>query len=150
MIEYRLGDILESDCRCICHQVNCKAVMGAGLAKQVRTKYPKVYDEYVHFCKTASRRDMLGTAQFVQVSEHPRQFICNVFGQYAFGTDKRYTDYDALRTAFQSVAYHFPGHSIAIPYKMGCGLGGGDWDTVLSIIEDELKDCKVYIYKRGV
>lgn len=24
--------------------------------------------------------------------------------------------------------------SVAIPYKLGCGLGGGDWDTVDGII----------------
>ena len=30
----------------ICHQVNCKGVMGAGLAKQIRDKWPVVFDEY--------------------------------------------------------------------------------------------------------
>lgn len=30
----------------ICHQVNCKGVMGAGLAKQIRDKWPDVYDRY--------------------------------------------------------------------------------------------------------
>lgn len=149
MIEYRTGDILESDCRVICHQVNCCGVMGAGLAKQVRAKYPSVYTRYKHECETNSKRSLLGTAQYVQVSENPRQFVCNIFGQCFYGTDKRYTDYDALRTAFQSIAYHFPTHSIAIPYNMGCGLAGGDWQTVLSIIEDELSNCRVYIYKRG-
>lgn len=31
----------------ICHQVNCRAAMGAGLARQIRDKWPVVFDEYV-------------------------------------------------------------------------------------------------------
>lgn len=30
----------------VCHQVNCKGVMGAGLAKQIREKHPEVYEAY--------------------------------------------------------------------------------------------------------
>jgi O-acetyl-ADP-ribose deacetylase (regulator of RNase III) len=121
--------------------------MGAGLAKQIRQKFPEVYNRYKHFCNTEAPRERLGTAQFVEINDNPRQFICNVFGQYYFGTDKQYTDYKALRTAFESIAYHFPTHTIAIPYKMGCGLAGGDWNTVLEIIKETLANCKVYIYK---
>lgn len=149
MLEFKKGDILESECRVICHQVNCKGVMGAGLAKQVREKYPVVYKAYKYFCDTEAPLQKLGTAQYVQISEEPRQFICNIFGQYGYGTDRVYTDYKALREAFKSIAYHFPKHTVAIPFKMGCGLAGGDWNTVFRIIKEELKDCKVQIYQRG-
>ena len=38
MIIDKIGDILHTEADVICHQVNCKGVMGAGLAKQIRKK----------------------------------------------------------------------------------------------------------------
>lgn len=34
----------------ICQQVNCKGVMGAGLAMQIRSQWPVVYQRYLEFC----------------------------------------------------------------------------------------------------
>ena len=37
MIIHKIGDVLkQEDAKYICHQVNCKGVMGAGLAKQIK------------------------------------------------------------------------------------------------------------------
>ena len=47
----------------ICHQVNCRAAMGAGLARQIRDKWPVVFDEYVKVCSPKK----LGDFQVVQV-----------------------------------------------------------------------------------
>ena len=33
----------------ICQQVNCKGVMGAGLAMQIRSQWPVVYQRYLEF-----------------------------------------------------------------------------------------------------
>ena len=50
MVRYIDGDILsepkQGERIIICQQVNCAGVMGAGLAKQIRAKYPVVYSEY--------------------------------------------------------------------------------------------------------
>ena len=37
----------------ICQQVNCMGVMGAGLAAQIRRKWPNVYNEYRKRCTTS-------------------------------------------------------------------------------------------------
>ena len=42
MLQIIKGDLLEADVFAICHQVNCQNVMGAGLAKAIATKWPKV------------------------------------------------------------------------------------------------------------
>lgn len=148
MVEYRTGDLLSSDATVICHQVNCQGVMGAGLAKQVRTKYPAVYTKYHWVCNHYDRYTLLGMVQLVEIA--PKRYVANVFGQYKYGTEKRHTDYEALRCALSKLGKKFAGSTIALPYNMGCNLGGGDWQTVLSIIEDTLRDCQVYIYKKGV
>lgn len=116
--------------------------MGSGLARQVRAKYPQVYAPYRAYCATGNA---LGTVLFVPVSDN--NIIANIFGQNKYGRDKQYTDYAALQTAFRRVAEvarerNLP---IAIPYRIGCGLGGGDWATVHKIIMTELDGLPVRI-----
>ena len=137
-------DILTLTGHIICHQVNCQGVMGSGLARQVRAKYPQVYAPYRAYCATGNA---LGTVLFVPVSDN--NIIANIFGQDKYGRDKQYTDYEALQTAFHRVAEvarerNLP---IAIPYRIGCGLGGGDWATVYKIIMTELDGLPVTICK---
>lgn len=44
------GDIFQSDADVIVHQVNCQGVMGSGVARQVREKYPYVFQKYQELC----------------------------------------------------------------------------------------------------
>ena len=46
MLKYIKGDITEIESGIICQQTNCQGVMGSGLAKAIRDKWPKVFDEY--------------------------------------------------------------------------------------------------------
>ena len=48
MIRYVKGDITESNCDIICHQVNCRGAMNSGVAKAIREKWPEVYEQYNH------------------------------------------------------------------------------------------------------
>ena len=120
----------------VCHQVNCKGVMGAGLAKQIKSKHPVVYKAYKEKCDSGFAH--LGDVQFVSRLSMTGYIVANIFGQDGYGREKCHTDYDALRTAFITIAEGAPNDIVRIPYKMGCGLGGGDWDTVLAMIEEIL------------
>lgn len=147
------GDIFNSDANLTLHQVNCRGVMGSGVAKQVREKYPEVYKQYKDKCNRYrnSPRALLGSYQAVWVysdSGSTKRAICNVFSQDGFGTDgKRYTDYSAMEHALTLINRDFAGATIAIPYLMGCGLGGGDWSVVSQIIDKTLVDCNVTCYE---
>lgn len=142
----------------ICHQVNCRGVMGAGLARQIRTMFPFVYEQYKRTCSRAAHsEDLLGTALCSPIRYNGNDWlIANLFAQVGFGRDKCYTDYDALRKALatvRAVATPLPARTLTtvrIPYKMGCGLAGGSWDTVEQIIMDELvlHDIPVEIWKK--
>lgn len=49
----------------ICHQVNCKGVMGGGLAKQIRDVYPNVYYIYKRKCEAMKRvMDTVGVSKW--------------------------------------------------------------------------------------
>ena len=163
MIEYVKGNILDSNADAILHQVNCQGVMGAGLAKQIKERYPNVYKKYKNACVNDKNErqahgfthsSLVGKIQVVHKEDYligdpnaDPQVIVNVFAQEFFGRDKRYTDYDALQSCLHKVNKRFAGKTVAIPYLMGCGLAGGSWDTVLSIIAAELCDCDVIIYE---
>lgn len=151
MIKYLKGDIFQSAADVILHQVNCQGVMGSGVAKQVREKYPWVFDEYKRTCDDAKKlpngtKDLLVTAQFVFINETKQ--IGNLFAQDRFGYDgKCYSDYDALKKCLSSVKKKFEGKKIAIPYLMACHRGGGNWETVYKIIEETLAGCDVTLYE---
>ena len=50
MIEFVKGDIFESHCFAAVNPVNCVGVMGAGLAKQFKERYPQMFKDYKKRC----------------------------------------------------------------------------------------------------
>lgn len=144
------GDILtpnkENHGVLVCHQVNCKGVMGAGLAKQIRERHPSVYRAYKEKCELIQNGVMegLGNVQYCSVIPDAGYIVVNVFGQDSYGRNRQYTDYDALRKALEKVSESvrdvFRGYVVRIPFLMGCGMAGGDWNEVSKIIEETLVD----------
>lgn len=140
MIKYIDGDILSGPKQVeriiICQQVNCSGVMGAGLAKQIRAKYPVVYSEYQRYIHELNEQELplLGRVSYVRVADNIA--IANIFGQDGYGRGKRHTNYAALSVAFWRMFSRIQNTTIRIPYGIGCGLGGGDWDIVEALIND--------------
>lgn len=130
--------LFQTHAKYICHQVNCQARMGSGVAKQVRAKYPEVYNAYVGFCN--EERNAFGQTQFVQANDG--KVVVNMFAQSNYGYDgKLYTDYTAFQSCLKRIKLTVPaGETIAMPFKIGCGLGGGDWNVILGLIQKELSD----------
>ena len=140
------GNLLNTNINIIAHQVNCQGVMGAGIAKQIKEKYPEVYKDYKSFCDgTANKMDLLGAC--LVSAEKENKMICNLFGQYNYGRNGAYTNTFYLASAIESMIHtlervynitgkYTPQLVIAIPYKIGCGLGGGDWEEVKTIFEN--------------
>ena len=158
MIRMQSGDITEVKRGLICQQVNCRGTMAAGLAKQLREKYPYIYDEYKEFIYARKvhhigGNQLLGAVNPVFINKD--LLVINIFGQEDFGTDGVYTDYEALEKALRYIeetvapSYNLP---VYIPRGIGCGLGGGDWKKVSMIINDVFADsdvnCIVMEYKK--
>lgn len=152
------GDlIVDSDVDVICHQVNCQAVMGAGIAKQIHVMFPRVFDNYKRFCESNRNagRSPLGKCQLVWTDETKTRLVANLFGQERYGRYGRQTDYEALRKALKSLAsnkYLLEREaSLGFPYRIGCALGGGDWNVVYEMLREELYSYpgRVEIWKLG-
>jgi len=138
-IEVIDGDILDATEDIIVHQVNCQRVMGAGLALQLRRKYPEMYEDYVRYCDAHDdEKELLGKVRLFFVAEDDilKKVIASVFGQLGFGNGVQ-TDFLALREGMDFVSSYARRRRMttAIPYKIGCGLGGGDWTKIRSMIE---------------
>ena len=127
------GNLLTSDAKIRCHQVNCKGVMGAGLAKQVKDKYPEVYEQYKALCDQFGS-SLLGHTQFVVC--HDGTVMANLFAQDGYGTDTVQTQMRALDECLSQVAaFCFRVNARpAFPKLLGCGLAGGNWDEVSELI----------------
>jgi hypothetical protein len=76
-------------------------------------------------------------------------YIVNLFGQDGYGRSERQTNYAALATAlfsfFRDCAQKNQDAIIRLPYGLGCGLAGGDWDMVLAIINDAAKTTNLNV-----
>lgn len=88
MIKEINGNILDSTEGIMVQQVNCRNVMGAGLAKAIYDKWPNVKSEYHKFCMQYEPGDLLGKVLYVDVT--PNQIVANVFGQLDYGRKKLY------------------------------------------------------------
>jgi O-acetyl-ADP-ribose deacetylase (regulator of RNase III) len=148
MIKYKNSDILDASENIICHQVNCQGVMGAGLAKQIKDKNPQAYLLYKNHCKYYNYSlKLLGTCFMVQ-SDDKQKIIANIFAQDGYGNGLQ-TDYDALEIGLLNLkeCAKVMDYSIAIPYKIGCGLANGNWNIVFDIINRIFDNYDVTIYK---
>ena len=153
-MEFIEGNIFECNDEAILHQVNCQGVMGSGIAKEIKRRYPNVFYQYKEMCENNKlspssllKSKLLGEILVCSQNVNKERYIINLFAQDRYGSSGCYTDYEALKTCLRKVNNQFRGKSVAIPYKMSCNRGGGDWKIVLKIIEEELKDCYVKIYK---
>ena len=149
------GDITETSAPIIVQQVNCEGKMGKGLAKAIADKYPKVLKRYQALCQAAhkdfSPEHLLGKVQIIDVSskDNPK-YVANVFGQLTYrkpgdSPERCYTSYEALDSAFVALKYAAAQFeqkgikpTIAIPYYLGSGLGGGDFHRITTIIVSRL------------
>ena len=154
-----IGDLLSSECSVICHQVNCMAVMGAGVSKAIRKKYPLVNEQYSTFLhrnyfiengEKTNTSTFLGLCQIVKIGG--RKYVANLFGQDRYGNDgKQYTNYNALQCSLfnlrRLVLFGDYGiDSIAFPHEIGCGkFGGADWGRVKDMILRTFEDLDIVI-----
>lgn len=140
MIKITQGNILEASENIICHSVNHRGVMGAGLALQLRKRYPDIMLQYSAICSNISFDHVRGngTIAWHKIESDPyEKYIASIFGQESYGVDRQYTDYVSLGNGLRTVRMfaYIKNYSVAIPSGIGCGLGGGDWDIVEQIIQ---------------
>ena len=141
-ITYCKGDIFESKAQVLVNTVNCKGVMGKGLALAFKQRYPDMFKVYQQECEMGTIR--IGRPSLYKKST-PR--ILN------FPTKDHWRDNSKLEYLEQGLAYFAANYkqegitSVAFP-KLGTGHGKLSWDTVGPLMAKYLGklDIHVYIY----
>lgn len=151
------GDLFDTILPIIAHQTNCMGAMKSGVAKQVKEKYSGAFKVYKEKLKEKEPEKVLGTsAVYFGVDK----VIMNIYGQFdyrhtpviglssSFDFIEQYTDYDAFRSGMidgiaqirdfvaDSTLPSVEKLQIAIPYRIGCDRGGGDWEEMKKILLD--------------
>ena len=154
MVHYVKGNLLDSNCDYICHQVNCQGAMNSGIAKQIRERWPEVYESYRSSYEYYIRRgfppeNILGNVAAIRVDKRCG-YVVNMYAQATYGYDgMRYTSYDAFANCLNQLSSIVPvGKAIAFPKNIGCCRGGGNWKVISALIEEILgEEYDVYIYE---
>lgn len=125
----------------IAHGCNCFCLQGTGIAKQMNEHF--ITNNSWHFSlehRTSHKGNInkLGQIQFNRVN---KVIVVNAYTQYQPGAN---IDYEALTLCMRKMNHEFKGKHIGLP-QIGCGIAGGNWNTVREIIKKELKDCKVTV-----
>lgn len=147
-IQYIKGDLFSTEHKYILHGCNSRGVMGSGVARIVRDRYPLAYERYTIWCSKGFR---LGSSLLVDCGD---KTIINAVTQQNYGkvseqqgpNPKRYVSYDAVATIFEELETLIPNSTIAMPL-IGCALGGGDWSVVSAIIESSCKTISSVVYQ---
>lgn len=150
MVTIRKGDLLQAEETIIAHQVNCCGAAGE-LAAAVFEKYPDAENDYYQIidrCHEIGSQEysLLGVSQLTG-QQKDGHIIANLYGQFFPGEDYRP---EALEKALRDLAAFakLSEMSVALPYKLSCGICGGNWTEVLQIITRTMKGVNCVIYRR--
>jgi len=151
MIEIKIGDLLLADEQYIAHQCNCLTDSAGGIAYYIFKKW--IYSDDYTKRKLSGTIDISGSIKIHGDGKHKR-FIINMFSQIYPGSPRYKETLESREKLFQETLdkiLEIPNlTSIAFPYKIGCGLGGGNWENYLKMLTkfSEITSAKVVIYQR--
>lgn len=145
MFIYKTGNMFNSDANYFVDPVNTVGTSGKGLALEVKKRYPKAERIYQAVCSSGE----FTVGEILQVPTGDDKFIL------FFPTKKHWKDsseYSYIERGLDSLKYHcqnIPKNSIVAIPKLGCGLGGLEWNKVLLLIHDylgKIEHVKFHIY----
>ena len=125
MVKVLIGDIFESDAQTLTNTVNCVGVMGKGIAKQFKERFPDMYDDYVERCERGEVQ--LGRPYLYRQMYEP--WVLN------FPTKGHWRAVSKLSDIRRGMKYLLDRYqewgieSLAVP-PLGCGNGQLDWRVV--------------------
>ncbi|MFD7261714.1 macro domain-containing protein [Streptomyces sp. NPDC059874] len=137
----------------IAHVCNDIGGWGKGFVLAVSKRWPEPEAEYRAWHRRRSGNDFgLGAVQLVRVK--PDVWVANMVGQRGIrtGSGGPPIRYDAVERCLATLAGHAVelGASVHMP-RIGCGLSGGKWPRIESLINDQLcaRDVEVTVYDRA-
>ena len=128
MIVFKSGNLFDSECQTLVNTVNCIGVMGAGIAKQYKQKYPEMFGEY----KLACNNEELNIGGDIWIWDYidlykPKKILCFATKEHWMYPSK----IEWIERGLQNFVKNYKKWnitSIAWP-KLGCTNGKLDWEN---------------------
>lgn len=147
------------------HGCNAQGVMGGGIAKQVRERYPAVYTAYRNEYQQKGLSVGNNISVITNENNNNIEIFVNAVTQEFYGNTPGvcYVSYPGIRSCFLKIAdeiielkrkiiEQLPNEEFKIYLDfplIGCGLGGGSFEIIAKIIEecipDELAEKRLFI-----
>lgn len=147
-LEYIKHDVTKTLRGVIAHGCNCQGVMGSGVAKALRDKWPMIFPRYRAMvdAHSGNKSVLLGRSVLVNVGaddpliEINSLFVANLFTQEYYGADGRvYASVAAIEEALdETMRFCWAAELPLYMPRIGCGLGGLDWDTQVGPVVEQL------------
>ena len=127
------GNIFDSQAQVLVNPVNCVGTMGAGLAKQFKTRYPQMDAHYRSLCK----KGLVKTGKITLHPVHDGHTVANFPTKIHWRNPSRIEYIEEGLIALNLTLAEHGLSSVAIP-AIGTGYGGLDWDLVKPMIRSLL------------
>lgn len=122
-------DLFASGAQILVNAVNTRGVMGAGLARQFKQRYPTMFAVYRDRCQLGLVRIGAIDVHVVESESSSRVIIANFPTKHDWRDPSKVQWIDSGLVALRRVIVETEARSIAVP-PLGCGLGGLDWSEV--------------------
>lgn len=130
----------------LAHGVNCIGVMGAGIAKEFKRRYPAMFAEYARLCRQDALRPGelfawrgAGTPWIYNLATQPRPGPCATIPAITRAVERAIAHAEAVG-----------GRRVGM-CRLGCGYGGLDWDDVRPALAKvaALTDVDIIVAHKG-
>ena len=130
MIVFKKGNLFDSECQTLVNTVNCVGVMGAGIAKQFKQKFPNMFNEYKLACKPGEYRCLehggdIWIYNYIEYFKH-KKILCFATKENWMYPSKIEWIERGLKRFVEDYKY-WEIESIAWP-KLGCTNGKLNWE----------------------
>lgn len=143
-IQIKFGDLFSVEQGIIVHGCNAQGVMGSGVARQVKVKYPKAYRDYRGEYEKYGLH--LGDCIVTEIDSDMK--IVSGITQNTYGrTSMRYANYEAIANVFEFIRNLAKHENKQVHFPMiGAGLANGNWNIIKTIIEETCPDVEKFLW----
>ncbi len=129
------GDLLklaeDGEFDIIVHGCNCFNTMGAGIAKQIRDRYPSAWEQD----QQTESGNILKLGNFTSDMINDKFMIVNAYTQYGMSkVGEDVFEYTSFALILQKLNHLYGTKRFGFP-MIGMGLAGGDKDTIISLLD---------------
>ena len=151
MLIFRSGDATQPHSNgCILHICNSVGKWGAGFVMALSNRWKEPENEYRKWYHDGtypgSGEFKLGNIQQVLIP-NTKLSVCNMIAQFNIKSSSNPSPirYDALRSCLIKVDEKIPNIDLHAP-RFGCGLAGGNWDKIQTIVLSTIGHRNLFIY----